>query len=632
MSIECNTNNNNELSSVLDISYIFGLNSRINLSVQFHPILQETIVYVVGGIIITEDLNDKYNQVYFYHEKQISSFKVSNSGKYLAVGLINNVLEKDILASVIIWDYENKKIILELKGIKKGVKNLEFSPDDQFVSALGLDNSLFIWEIPKGLVVYNRFYDITVNMIKWVRMYFNDENNYPKYNIILSTINDIYDYNMKFQLKSMQYHIDYIKFAVPNSGLARTYVNSVYDYNTKLLIVGTLGGEIIVFDLVNHLFKFSLNCCNSSINNLLLNEDSSLIISGNDCKVKQLSLNNIYEKEYSYTLKYEFEFSAPISSTYYNIEKNELVSTSTDGKIYLINLLNKTSCTLRQFPIFPVNTIALSENYDSMYVGDDFGNIFKLDISNFNLINKIEGNGKVQITSITVSNTNVFTGDSDGYVNSFDSKLSNKIFNFSAHRGKVNCIIVNNSYIITGGEDGNVRLWTRNSLELALQFHAHHKEVRSIIVDNLYPNIIYTGGDDRNLNCFDLKLNKKVGVHYMKNGIIFGLDQSKDNNRDIISIGFNSGITIWDFFKNDPIEEITNIDTNFTSIKISDNNKLIALGSEFGEIWLFSYPNIKFVNKLKGHTRSVTSIQWIYNDKQILSSSLDSTICLWNIY
>ena len=45
-------------------------------------------------------------------KKQISAFKVSNSGKYLAVGLINDVLDKDLPTSLIIWDYEYKKIIL----------------------------------------------------------------------------------------------------------------------------------------------------------------------------------------------------------------------------------------------------------------------------------------------------------------------------------------------------------------------------------------------------------------------------------------------------------------------------------------------------------------------------------------
>ena len=49
--------------------------------------MTETIIYNVGGIIISEDLTEKNNKVFFRHGKnKINFFKISNSGKYLTVG------------------------------------------------------------------------------------------------------------------------------------------------------------------------------------------------------------------------------------------------------------------------------------------------------------------------------------------------------------------------------------------------------------------------------------------------------------------------------------------------------------------------------------------------------------------
>lgn len=117
-----------------ELAHIFGINSRIRNCVQAHPFMEETILYSVGGIIICEDLNDKNNQVYFRHSYfNINCFKISNTGRMLAVGFITADLEKKFSSPVIVWDYENKLVQLELTGINKGVSFLEFSPDDRFL-------------------------------------------------------------------------------------------------------------------------------------------------------------------------------------------------------------------------------------------------------------------------------------------------------------------------------------------------------------------------------------------------------------------------------------------------------------------------------------------------------------------
>ena len=101
------------------------------------------------------------------------------------------------------------------------------------------------------------------------------------------------------------------------------------------------------------------------------------------------------------------------------------------------------------------------------------------------------------------------------------------------HKGNVNCIFVNPNYILTGGEDGIVRVWTRKTHELTHQFSAHHKNTYCVFPDLNKPNLIYSSGGDRNLNIFDLKLKKKINLHSLKNGSLFGIGQRLDGNNEI---------------------------------------------------------------------------------------------------
>lgn len=95
---------------------------------------------------------------------------------------------------------------------------------------------------------------------------------------------------------------------------------------------------------------------------------------------------------------------------------------------------------------------------------------------------------------------------------------------------------MDSNYILTGGEDGIVRVWTRKTHELIIQLPAHHKDVYNVFADINKPNLIYSCGGDRNLNCFDIKLQKRVNIHEIKNGMITGMVQKKNSEFEISKI------------------------------------------------------------------------------------------------
>jgi len=137
---------------------------------------------------------------------------------------------------------------------------------------------------------------------------------------------------------------------------------------------------------------------------------------------------------------------------------------------------------------------------------------------------------------ININLDTIFIGYNTGFLKNFQPGSNERLWEIPAHRGNINCIFVNPNYILTGGQDGILRVWTRTTHELTIQFSAHHKDTLMVFPDMNKPNLIYTCGGDRNLNCFDLKLHKRVNLHSLKNGTLTGIAQRKDDNNEISKI------------------------------------------------------------------------------------------------
>ena len=652
-------NQQDALNRNFELSHIIGLNINQAKSVQCHPAMQEVIIYSVGGIIISEDLTEKNNQVFFRHGKnKINCFRISNSGKYLAVGFTTGEenYDKQLIASIILWDYENKQIIYEINEIYKAVTLLEFSQDDKFLCAAGLDNTFFTWEVSTGYKCFNRVYEFPITFIYWTTIYkskdtqSNRTSNMCDYTITIANNTTLFYLNYFFELRTMQYNVKYSNFTLPSTGFVRNYTCGFYDEKYNCLYLGTTGGELIIFSLDNLFFKSSFNVINNGVTDMVfLPETEEIVVSGGDGKIKKIK-RIINENEISkdilrvvHQMTFETCLPGKINSISLIADRKEIVCVSDIGKIFrvLVNNLNYTLHSTSHSS--SVNDVAFNNAgniNDICYTVDDNGNLYQFDLNDFNVIGFIPANDDENANSVNIpratsvcigDDQTIFLGYSSGSLKSFTNDLSIKLFDIPAHRGNVNCIYVDGNYILTGGEDGIVRVWTRKTHELIIQIPAHHKNVRSVLADLNKPNIIYSCGEDRELLCFDLKLNKRLNTQSIPNGYLCGIAQKLDKDNEIISVGVNCNLAVWDFYKTEPVQEII-LNEKMMAIKISHSGKYFALGSSSGELWLFKLPECEFISKSQGHSRQINNLNWSPDDKQIVSISNDSSICIWNVY
>ena len=651
-------NHADDLNKNFELSHIIGLNINHAKSVQCHPSMQEVIIYSVGGIIISEDLSEKNNQVFFRHGKnKINCFRISNTGKYLAVGFTTGEenYDKQLIASIIIWDYENKQIMYELNEINKAVTLLEFSQDDKFLSAAGLDNTLFTWEVQTGYKCFHRVYEFPISFIHWTTITRakdtsrNTNSSYCDYTITIANNTTLFYLEFYFELRTMQYNVKYSNFTLPSTGFIRNYTCGFYDEKYNCLYLGTTGGELIVFSLDNLFFKSSFNVINNGVTDMIfLPESEEILVSGGDGKIKKVQRNSNEANttdimKIQHIMTYETTLPGKINCISLTSDRKEIVAVSDIGKIFrvLVNNLNYTLHSTAHSSA--VNDIAfnnIAKVNDVCYTVDDHGNLYQFDLNDFNVCGFIPANDDENANSVNVpqatsvcigDDQTLFIGYSNGGLKNFTNDLSIKLFDIPAHKGNVNCIYVDGNYILTGGEDGIVRVWTRKTHELIIQIPAHHKNVRTVFADVNKPNLIYSCGEDRELICFDLKLQKRLTTQAIKNGYMCGISQKQDGDNEIISVGVNCNLCVWDFYKTEPVKEIA-LGEKALTVKISHSGKYFAIGTGMGELWLFRMNDFEFLGKSQGHSRQMSQLNWSPDDKQIVSISNDSSICVWNVY
>jgi len=372
--------------------------------------MQDCLIYSVSGIIVVEDLNDRNNQVYFRHGRnQIGAFKISNNGKFLAVGFISDNLEKAISTSVILWNFETKEVIYELSGILKGVSSIEFSQDDQYIAAAGLDNSIYIWQLETGYKCFHRTFEFSINLLQWTYIFMTDSNNnsnklnntpnsnnnnnnnnnnltnnnnynnksISEYYLTIANVNVIHYVRFYFDLNSSQYYTNFNKFNLPSTGYNRIYTSSLVDLENRTLFMGTSGGELSTFNLDNLFFKTSFNVINNGVTALLFAPENSgnshcVIISGGDGRIKKMVFS-----EGKQLLTHEIQLSSTVMALSQGTDPREFYAATKSGEIFRVLAEDFTYTLHSNSHVAPVNSgVYFKGRNDLCFVCDDLVIIF----------------------------------------------------------------------------------------------------------------------------------------------------------------------------------------------------------------------------------------------------------------
>ncbi|AMD18751.1 HBL151Wp [Eremothecium sinecaudum] len=185
--------------------------------------------------------------------------------------------------------------------------------------------------------------------------------------------------------------------------------------------------------------------------------------------------------------------------------------------------------------------------------------------------------------------------------------------------------------LLTGVENGELRLWSaQGKLQNILSYHMapvvcikwnpDQTHVLTCDVDNV--TIVWNALSGTALQRFNFKeadMSESLGVD------ITWIDQDK-----FAIPGLQGSIMIFNIGVNKPMGKLMGHTKTLTTLSYNESNKLLLSASDDLTLRVWRGGNINSAHVFYGHSQSITYAQWV-NDDIIISTSMDSTVCLWSL-
>ena len=241
----------------------------------------------------------------------------------------------------------------------------------------------------------------------------------------------------------------------------------------------------------------------------------------------------------------------------------------------------------------------------------------------------------------------------------------------SAHDGNVNCIVCCTEFYISSGADCKTLIWDSGTKEIDQEFQLEH-EIRCIAACQDFSTVLMASSNGSIL-LYDCKSHKmltlltghKAAVNsiavsaneeFLISGaqdnlvIIWCLNEFKKlktlRKHDapvtavcfaqtaqyylIVTASQDGLLVIQDLNHPEKLSQFAEHEDAITALSPNNENTKLASSSVDHTVKIRSLPDGIVLHTLSGHTGEVTSIDYFMEDK-IISSSLDKTICVWDI-
>ncbi|WP_301082437.1 NACHT and WD40 repeat domain-containing protein [Thomasclavelia cocleata] len=474
--------------------------------------------------------------------------------------------------TVRVWDIDNGSCIYVLKGHEGKVTALGCSPDEKICLSGAEDCTLILWDLESG----NKKQILTGHKAEIKRILFIDNNIVKSYSVdgIVRTWNIekcICIGNEKYQKKDLKKDRDY-DIQLLKSG------EVIIDSKTKL--VGH-EKEVIHYEYFpeNNLF-FSLSL------------DKSIKV-WDTCKGKCV---------HTYTGFSEWENIIDIS-----FEKNMCVSGAYDETIRLWDIeAGKCIRVMRGHTDFMSSVKLVSDG--SKCITGSYDNTAKIwDLFTGECLHTLVGHtGYVRRIDCTKDGKLCITASYDGSIRVWEIDSGKCIHTFIGHNKGVWAINVSSDgkYCISGSHDCTAKLWSLETGICLRTYTGHQGAVRSVrIIDD--ENVCLTSCIDKKIRKWDINNGELVDVYDLS-----FIDTSNPHftfcyKRDCVVYHNNEGVIIYNYVKNEIVEQIKYIRednyhiSDIDNILLSSDGKYCISGSNNTYVDIYELKKHKHFIKLK---------------------------------
>lgn len=670
-----------EESSPMELEHMIGFSTEQGSSVQFHPTEQDTIVSYIGCLVIIANVNDPHQQEFLRgHTEEITTLSISSSGKLLASGQTSSTRFPTSEASIIVWHFASRQKIYCLSHLSDGtaytrnsVLNLAFSPDEAFLA--GCDDEpgnakLCVWDMHSGsLAAVSK--QKQLSFLCWGATVASTRkmSRHDQYTLYGGLTSRVSRFTLEFDVHKMQHTLKSHEMAMPSSGLGRDFHCAKMHGGNIYLVTGTSAGELCVFNTETMVYRACVPVSCGGLLSLACKLDPQgrcLAFCGcGDGKIKVL-----VGQDQSWSLEKEASVPGKVRALTLSADGEELLAGTDLGDIWRLSAEtlapaggplagggSNTGLAMASHTS-AVHCMAFGDSSETFASGSADGVLRVWELSHYQVCchiqprvsTKVSSGPAAHATCLVMSATELISGWTDGFIrcHGIHGLGGDPLWEIcNAHRAGVCSVAVSNKFTASGGEDGTLRLWSAQSRSLVAQFAEHRGAVTSVLVDNETPHLIHSCSDDKTVVTVDLKQERRVVTHKVREGQFRSMVQTNQGDRELLTADHLGAINCWDC---DQAESVATLVTwrerdqamgkekRLNHISLSPPIGADTQGGDFlvastasGEVQVWELARLSAPVAIGvAHSHEVMQAAWSPDGRQVVSVAKDKCICIWN--
>jgi len=620
-------------ANLIELDHAIGYSGEILDSILLHP-GQKDYISISGANVIIGDLADPHKQRFLKgHDDQVTCIAISHNGKLLASG------QKGDNADVLVWSFDQGKLLYKLSEHDHMITTLDFSHDDRLLISCGnqLDGKLFIWDMSNGMIVSTTtvvpgIYPTAITCAKF--------GGFTKDIKLRATSR--YQFAAAGGKKLAVWSLDPIsgdlKYDVANaSPIVRDYVCLSFSLNNEAyLYAGTTSGDFCVFQVKNKLLIFSQQVCAKGVSTIVALPGDRVCAGGGDGTLALFQINETVCQKLS-----KIEFLGSINGLSVSPDGVQMLAATDKGFIYRVRTADFTKMLMGETHTKEVLHVAygVSGNDSEKFMTSSVDGSMRLwDANDYSAITRcaILTAGYPLLSLFT--DEVVLSGWTDGKIRTFRMDNGDPLWSIdNAHKGGVTALELshNQKFMVSGGMGGEVRVWEMKTKDLVTHLKEHTAKVSKvhIFADDTY---CLSAGKDRCILCWDLKNERRVTAHTQRMGGLNSIAVFNDE-RIYLSTGQEKKITLWDLRQSTPTNVINTSpnpdeEDELQSISLSKDNKYFVTAGNSGVVRVWDANAMKMITEAKAHSGCSNCATFSPDGKQIVSTGADGLTMIWNLF
>ena len=500
------------------------------------------------------------------HTKAVKSVCFSNDGKYIASASEDN--------TILVWDWENTKIIKRLKGHTKYVRSVDFSPNNKYIVSGSDDKTICIWD--------------------W-------ENE-----------------NVEKKLKKHNGSVYSVCFS-PDG---------------KYVASGSADKFVRIFNWENEKEERSLKMHKGSVYSVCFSPDGKYVASGS--ADKNIFIWE-WEKRWIKQIKKLDKHTSDVSSVCFSPDGKYIVSGSWDNTVRVWDWENKREIRNLKGHTDYVDSVSFSPySTDGKYIASGSGDntVRVWDWENEREIRNLKGHtdyvDAVCFSPECTGSKYIASGSGDETIRVWSWENASETEELEVHTKPLRsvCFSHNNEYIASGSEDATVCLWDLENTGKFNSLEGHNAYVTSVDFspDGKY---ITSGSVDNTVCIWDLEnLGEFKSLEGHRNEV-WGVCFFPDGNC-VASGSWDKSVRVWDL---ENLGEFVSLDGHsgyVTSVAFSSDGKYLVSGSTDKSVRVWDLENLGEFVSLDGHSGYVWCVCFSHEGNYVASGSSDETVRLWD--